>query len=183
LETALEPVRRVITRHGPHRRRPCDLRVGRAGAAPYRAPPGRGGDFVHVCGTVSPINNQDPKDWATEEAQGRNAAGKADLFDIPGISCRAVDILPPGGESPMDRTVTFDFVVVISGSVQLTLDSGEERVMKQGDVILQKGTNHAWKNPHPTEWTRIYAVLTNSVPVSIAGVGGAEDKILTKVGI
>jgi hypothetical protein len=49
--------------------------------------------------------------------------------------------------------------------------------MKQGDVILQKGTNHAWKNPHPTEWTRIYAVLTNSVPVSIAGVGGAEDKV------
>ncbi|KAJ7277488.1 hypothetical protein C8J57DRAFT_1309397 [Mycena rebaudengoi] len=177
---ALEPVRRVITGHTD------DGLATFVSDAPVQLhtvprPAGAAISFMYAAPSL-PINNQDPKDWAAEEAQGRNAAGQADLFDIPGISCRAVDI-PPGGESPMHRTVTFDFVVVISGSIQLTLDSGEERVMKQGDVILQKGTNHAWKNPHPTEWTRIYAVLTNSVPVSIAGVGGAEDKILTKVGI
>ncbi|KAJ7191023.1 hypothetical protein C8J57DRAFT_1110196, partial [Mycena rebaudengoi] len=41
------------------------------------------------------------------------------------------------------RTLTFDFDIVISGAVQLTLDSGEQRVMKQGDVIQIRRTNHS----------------------------------------
>ncbi|KAJ6577990.1 cupin 2 conserved barrel domain protein, partial [Mycena capillaripes] len=141
----------------------------------HTRPNGTGLSFVYAAPAL-PINNQDPKDWAEDEAQGKNFAGRPDLFDVPGISCRAVD-MPPGAEGHMHRTLTFDFAIVIKGTVSLKLDGGEEKTLQSGDVMLQKGTNHAWSNPHPTEWARIYFVLTNALPIKIAGAEGAEGKV------
>ncbi|PYH89969.1 hypothetical protein BO71DRAFT_412967 [Aspergillus ellipticus CBS 707.79] len=39
---------------------------------------------------------------------------------------------PPEGESPMHRTASLDFVVVVAGEVELTLSSGEQRRLKPG---------------------------------------------------
>jgi hypothetical protein len=38
-----------------------------------------------------PIDNQVPKDWAEDEAQSKNFAGQADLFNIPGVSLCVLD--------------------------------------------------------------------------------------------
>jgi len=46
----------------------------------------------------------------------------------------------------MHRTVSLDYGIVLEGDVELVLDSGEKRAMKQGDVAIQRGTNHAWRN-------------------------------------
>ncbi|KAJ7653225.1 hypothetical protein DFH06DRAFT_1093492 [Mycena polygramma] len=138
-------------------------------------PNGTGISFIYAAPAL-PIDNQDPKDWADEEAQGKNFAGLPNLFDIPGMSCRAIDI-PPGLGGNMHRTLTFDLVVVMKGTVSLKLDSGEEKTLQTGDVILHKGTNHAWSNPHPTEWARVYAIVTNSLPISIPGVGNLADTV------
>jgi quercetin dioxygenase-like cupin family protein len=46
----------------------------------------------------------------------------------------------------MHRTLTLDYGVVISGSIWLTLDSGNETEIKPGEIVLQRGTNHAWTN-------------------------------------
>ncbi|KAF8218244.1 hypothetical protein K438DRAFT_1657150 [Mycena galopus ATCC 62051] len=124
----------------------------------HTRPNGTGMSFLYSAPAL-PIDNQDPKDWAADEAQGKN------LFDVPGMSCRAIDI-PPGAESNMHRTLTFDFIVIIKGSVLLKLDSEEEKTLQSGDVVLQKGTNHSWTNPNPTEWARLYAVVTNSLPIT-----------------
>ncbi|KAJ7856751.1 hypothetical protein B0H14DRAFT_2752645, partial [Mycena olivaceomarginata] len=67
----------------------------------------------------------------------------------------------------MHRTLTFDFVAVIKGSVRLKLDSGEEKTPENRDIVLQKGTNHALTNPHPTEWARFYVVVANSLSINI----------------
>ncbi|KAJ7318175.1 hypothetical protein DFH08DRAFT_892914 [Mycena albidolilacea] len=157
---ALPPVRRVITGHADD-----GLAKFQSDAAvqAHERPNGTGISFLYSAPAL-PIDNQDPKDWAADEAQGKNFAGRPDLFDVPGISCRAIDI-PPGAESNMHRTQTFDFVAVIKGSVLLKLDSGEEKTLESGDIVLQKGTNHAWTNPHPTEWARLYVVVTKSLPI------------------
>lgn len=34
----------------------------------------------------------------------------------------------------MHRSQTFDYVLIIEGELELTLDSGEKRIMKPGDV-------------------------------------------------
>lgn len=43
----------------------------------------------------------------------------------------------------MHQTRTLDVIVLIRGSVRLLLDD-DERVLSPGDVVIQRGTNHAW---------------------------------------
>ena len=43
------------------------------------------------------------------------------------------------------RTRTIDYIVVLEGEIDLLLDDGEVR-LAAGDVIVQRGTNHAWIN-------------------------------------
>ncbi len=45
----------------------------------------------------------------------------------------------------MHRTETIDYGIVISGEITLVLDQGEAD-LKAGDVVIQRGTNHAWAN-------------------------------------
>jgi len=45
----------------------------------------------------------------------------------------------------MHRTKTLDYVVVIEGEVVLVLDDGE-LVLRKGDVVVQRGADHAWEN-------------------------------------
>lgn len=43
------------------------------------------------------------------------------------------------------RTDSIDYVVILEGEMDMLVDEGEVRV-KAGDVIIQRGTNHAWVN-------------------------------------
>jgi quercetin dioxygenase-like cupin family protein len=52
----------------------------------------------------------------------------------------------PGVESPMHRAVSLDYGVVIEGIFKLVLDSGEERIMRRGDITVQRATAHKWIN-------------------------------------
>lgn len=45
----------------------------------------------------------------------------------------------------MHRTETLDYGIVTEGEVWLVLDT-EEVHLKRGDVVVQRGTNHAWSN-------------------------------------
>ena len=43
------------------------------------------------------------------------------------------------------RTRSIDYVIVLEGEIELLLDDGEVRLCA-GDVVVQRGTNHAWIN-------------------------------------
>ena len=45
----------------------------------------------------------------------------------------------------MQRTRTLDFCYVLEGEITLVLDT-EEVHLKEGDTVVQRGTNHAWSN-------------------------------------
>jgi hypothetical protein len=45
----------------------------------------------------------------------------------------------------MHRTETVDYGIVIDGELTLIVDRGETTI-KAGDVVVQRGTNHAWAN-------------------------------------
>jgi len=40
------------------------------------------------------------------------------------------------------RTQSIDFGVVLEGEIQLTLDDGEKKILRKGDVVVQRGTMH-----------------------------------------
>jgi hypothetical protein len=45
----------------------------------------------------------------------------------------------------MHRTDTVDYAVVLEGEIWSVMDEGET-LMRAGDVLIQRGTNHAWAN-------------------------------------
>lgn len=77
---------------------------------------------------------------------------------------RIVDV-PPGSMSPMHRTASLDYGVVLEGNVELIMDGGDRVVLKRGDTCVQRATNHAWRNTSETEWARMLYVLTEAKPV------------------
>ncbi|KAH8804714.1 cupin 2 domain-containing protein [Xylogone sp. PMI_703] len=66
--------------------------------------------------------------------------------------------IAPGGASPMHRTVSLDYCVILKGEIVLKLDGGEEVVLKEGDYIVQRGTMHAWINKS-NEWCRVLCIM------------------------
>lgn len=58
--------------------------------------------------------------------------GLAETFDADG--------------SGMHKTNTVDYDIVVSGELWLELDDGEVRHLKAGDIVIQNGTRHAWRN-------------------------------------
>jgi quercetin dioxygenase-like cupin family protein len=94
------------------------------------------------------------------------------LKSPPGLSIstgtvlRHVDFVP-GVTCAMHRTVSLDYGIVLEGEMECILDSGEKRIMKRGDVCVQRGTNHAWRNTSDTEWARMVFVLQACQPVEV----------------
>jgi quercetin dioxygenase-like cupin family protein len=62
-----------------------------------------------------------------------------------GSVIRVVDMLP-GGQSPMHRTNSIDYGIVMSGEIELELDDGAKTTIREGGIIVQRGTNHLWRN-------------------------------------
>jgi quercetin dioxygenase-like cupin family protein len=66
----------------------------------------------------------------------------------------------------MHRTDTIDFITVISGRMQMYLDDGEMVEIKAGDVMVQRGTMHAWVNPGPDPCVMSF-VLMDAEPLPV----------------
>lgn len=102
-----------------------------------------------------------------------------------GTVCRYCDFAP-NHLTPMHRTRSLDFGVVLEGEMELVLDSGEKRHLRCGDVAVQRGTNHAWRNVTPDEivgglvvqkWARMLFVLQAAEPVALSdGINLSEDE-------
>jgi len=52
----------------------------------------------------------------------------------------------PGAPKFMHRTETLDYAILLSGECDLELDDGKTVHLKQGDIVVQRGTMHAWVN-------------------------------------
>jgi len=70
------------------------------------------------------------------------------IMPAAGHLLRILDVYPlkdGGKRTAMHRTRTLDYVVVIEGELVLILDDSEV-VLMPGDVVVQRGTDHAWEN-------------------------------------
>ncbi|PZQ24508.1 MAG: cupin domain-containing protein [Sphingopyxis macrogoltabida] len=73
-----------------------------------------------------------------------------------------IDHRPDNRHPGMHVTNTIDYAIVLSGELVAILDK-EETVMKAGDILIQRGTNHAWAN-RSGKMVRIAFILTDSSP-------------------
>jgi hypothetical protein len=87
---------------------------------------------------VLPPDGTPPPD-GTDTAQALAETEKL----LPGL-VGAMDPHHPG----MHQTDTVDLIYVTQGACVLALDTGAEVPLKAGDVLVQNGPRHAWRNPH-----------------------------------
>jgi hypothetical protein len=74
----------------------------------------------------------------------------------------------PGVSPRNHRTDSIDYAVVICGEIDMELDNGVVAHLKQGDVLVQRGTIHNWVN-RGKEVCVIAFVLISAKPVSAGG--------------
>jgi mannose-6-phosphate isomerase-like protein (cupin superfamily) len=136
--------------------------------APRRVVTGHTPDGVSVIlsdGPV-PVSRELPADgvafheiWNTEGAPARILAVEPTeptqrTLAVPpprqGTKIRINEFLPGhldshGRQSPVHRTASIDYGIVLEGSITLLLDNSEV-TLHAGDVVIQRGTDHAWAN-------------------------------------
>ena len=71
----------------------------------------------------------------------------------------------PGVASELHRTETVDYIVVLSGEIDMAMDASTV-TLRAGDVMVQRGTNHAWVNRGSAP-ARLAIVLLDARPLGI----------------
>ena len=84
-------------------------------------------------------------------------AATAAAFEKMGAAHHRVDTTR---HPAMHKTKTIDYIILLKGDVTLLLDE-EEGDLKPFDVVVQRGTNHAWIN-NGSETALFIAVLIDS---------------------
>lgn len=86
-------------------------------------------------------------------------------FDGPGYEKEAsvhlkglIDAFEADG-SGFHTTRSVDYDVVLEGEIWLELDDGEETLLQQGDIVVQGGTRHAWRNRSDRDATMLFVLV------------------------
>ena len=127
--------RRIVTGHDPDGRG----RILSDGAAPASHVVPDGATFHDMWVTTAspaPLSATEPEPIQADELMGPPTAG---------TRVRIVD-MPAGARSPMHRTASVDYGVVLEGEITLVLDDGSATSIGPGELVVQRGTDHAWEN-------------------------------------
>lgn len=166
----LAPPVRIITSHNSEGKAIISDAIPET-PKPQQVEDGKAAFYLQYCTEQFPVDMNEDKDLAAYQNYTSSAPG---LVVSGGTVLRHVD-MSPGLLSPMHRTVSLDYGIVIEGEIELILDSGETRIMKPGDIAIQRGTMHAWRNTSETQWARMLYVLQPSTPLMVGETKLGED--------
>ena len=111
------------------------------------SPPDGGTKFRYF--QINPLPEGVPEEIMQEIA--------ADAFEKIGAAHNRIDT---SKHPAMHKTDTVDYIILLKGDVTLILDE-EEIDLKPFDVVVQRGTNHAWVN-NGNDPALLIAVLVDS---------------------
>lgn len=92
----------------------------------------------------------------------------------PGGTKIRINEFPPGVVSPTHRTETVDYGIVLEGEVVLVLDHEEATVLKAGDVVVQRGTDHRWENRTASVARMAFILVDGAFTAELVESIGAE---------
>lgn len=99
----------------------------------------------------------------------RNYTASVDVqsgFDALGSTGTSASAGYDGAPHPlMHRTNSVDYIIVISGEVYAVMECGET-LLRPGDVLIQRGTNHAWSNRSDKPCV-VAAILNAAKPLNL----------------
>jgi len=124
---------------------------------PRSLQPPRNGNVFRI--SIVPPESEETRKLTAEQAQElfrKSGAGEASTFG-------------KGGRHPMmHRTETVDYAVVLEGEITLILDEGDVQ-LKQGDVVIQRGTSHAWSNRSGKNVKMLYVLIDGDFTPELEG--------------
>jgi len=151
-----KPIRRVVTGHDGEN----VAKVIREGVAANTKTPREG-----VASTLMWCTDAMPADISigeNAEDMGARILGTAP----PENGTRFIVMeFAPGIASEMHRTETVDYIAVLDGEIDMDMDDSSVK-LRAGDVMVQRGTNHAWVN-RGTAPARLAIVLLDAKPLGI----------------
>lgn len=124
--------------------------------------------------TSFPADLNEDADVIAHDKKMAESGGKLGLVAGGGTVLRYVDFAPDY-TCMMHRTQSVDYGILIEGEIESILDSGETVLMRRGDVMVQRATMHAWRNPSKTEWARMIFCLQDCSPLFVGGQRFGED--------
>jgi quercetin dioxygenase-like cupin family protein len=128
--------------------------------------PGRGGSArCEIWSTDRmPVDNSD----AAEAVQRQGFVVRHNYVGSGQGTVVRITEFAPGSPKFMHRTETVDYAILLSGECDLEVDDGATVHLTQGDVVVQRGTMHAWVNNGSRPCVFAF-VLIDAEPVEVAG--------------
>ena len=162
------PTRRIVTGHAQDGR---SVVLSDAPVPHVRSLPGAQFDEVWLVETapavLGPVAAAEP---TTNRPQIAVGSGTGNVI-------RVIEFAPAGAggrRSPMHRTRTIDYGIVIEGEIVLILSDSEVN-LGPGDVVIQRGTDHAWENRSARPAKMAFILIDAQFDGELSGLlGGAE---------
>jgi mannose-6-phosphate isomerase-like protein (cupin superfamily) len=133
-----------------------------AAARPVRLEPPKNGSILRIV--------EFPPDSAW-----RNNADSMAAFDSIGAG-HAKDAA--NADPMMHTTSTVDYLIILKGEIYAVLEDGET-LLKPGDIMIQRGTNHSW-SVRGNEPCILAAILIDAKPLGLAARVAAKKKAAKK---
>ncbi|KAJ7071071.1 hypothetical protein C8F01DRAFT_1108968 [Mycena amicta] len=169
--SGLSPVRRIVTGHNEQ--------TGKANIRwdsflTFQDIPGMVGASsapVWVSEGLPTKDNNSSEDGGTRPVDG--------IVHPNGTNVRLTE-LRPGAETPMHRTISLDYNILLEGELILIMEDGSQVHLKTpGDTVVMRGGLHAWRNPSDSSWARWTGVIIAAEAAVVAGqVLQAETKYI-----
>jgi mannose-6-phosphate isomerase-like protein (cupin superfamily) len=139
------PARRVVTGHDAQGRSV----ILSDGAPPNIRTKGTGVDFLEIWSTAGApacldATEPEPTDGALN-VPPPNLGSRIRLNDFYPGHIRKLPPRADGRHPMMHRTRSVDYGIVLEGEIYMILDDSEI-LLHVGDVVVQRGTDHAWEN-------------------------------------
>ena len=122
-----------------------------AGARPVRLEPPKNGSILRIV------------EFPPDSAWRNDAVNSKAAFDSIGAG-HAKD--HGHGDPMMHTTASVDYIIVLKGEIHAVMEKGET-LLKAGDVLIQRGTNHSW-SVRGDQPCIIAAILIHAKPLGLA---------------
>jgi quercetin dioxygenase-like cupin family protein len=124
-----------------------------------------------ITSTLMWSTDESPTQILSDEDEGARVLGSAP----PASGSRFTMMeFQPGNAAHLHRTDTVDYVICLAGEIDMFLDDTQFTTLRAGDVLIQRGTYHAWTN-RSDKPCRIAVVLLDALPKREGSISGLES--------
>jgi quercetin dioxygenase-like cupin family protein len=121
-----------------------------------------------ISSTLMWSTEESPTQLLSDEDEGARILGSAP----PANGSRFTMMeFQPGNAAHLHRTDTVDYVICVTGEIDMFVDDTQYITLRAGDVLIQRGTYHSWAN-RSDKPCRLAVVLLDAVPKREGSISG-----------